>query len=103
MLDAFDAKDLDATVLAPLDSGFEALAEAEPKLFEALLTKPWELHLDWLLFFHVTAGSVLSKDLSDGMEVEMGTGETLTVSIDGDSVCFVNPQQEKGCVVIADM
>jgi uncharacterized surface protein with fasciclin (FAS1) repeats len=103
-LEDFDSKDLDVTVFAPLDDAFKAVAEAEPVLLDALLTKEeWILHLQWLLLLHVTSGKVLAGDLSDGMEVETLTGELLTVKIDEKSVCFENEFGDAGCVVIADM
>jgi uncharacterized surface protein with fasciclin (FAS1) repeats len=103
LLEVFDTKGLDATVFAPTDGAFTALAEADETLFKALLTEPWILHLTYLLYMHVVEGTVLSTDLSDGMEVATVIGETLTVSIDDSGVCFTNAFGDFGCVAIPDV
>ena len=69
------------TVFAPTDAAFEALPDGT---LDELLADPEALAN--VLTFHVVDGDVLSSDLSDGMEVEALNGDTLTISIDGDTV-----------------
>lgn len=69
------------TVFAPTDEAFAALPEGA---LDDLLADP-EALAD-VLTYHVVDGDVMSTDLSDGMEVEALNGDTLTITIDGDTV-----------------
>ncbi|HMQ25993.1 MAG TPA: fasciclin domain-containing protein [Acidimicrobiales bacterium] len=69
------------TVFAPTDDAFAALPEGA---LDDLLADP-EALAD-VLTYHVVDGDVMSTDLSDGMEVEALNGDTLTITIDGDTV-----------------
>lgn len=75
LLDVFTSLPLGWTVLAPDNHAFEDLAKYDPVFYKALATKPWVLHLAWLLLFHVVEAEVKSTDLSDGLEVEVYTEE----------------------------
>ena len=69
------------TVFAPTDDAFAALPEGA---LDDLLADPEALAN--VLTYHVVDGDVASTDLSDGMEVEALNGDTLTITIDGDTV-----------------
>ena len=69
------------TVFAPTDAAFEALPAGT---LDDLLADPEALAN--VLTYHVVDGDVMAADLSDGMEVEALNGETLTITIDGDTV-----------------
>lgn len=69
------------TVFAPTDAAFDALPAGT---LDDLLADPEALA--GVLTYHVVEGEVLAADLTDGQEVETVNGETLTVSIDGDTV-----------------
>ena len=69
------------TVFAPTDDAFAALPEGA---VDDLLADPEALAN--VLTYHVVDGDVMAADLSDGMEVEALNGETLTITIDGDTV-----------------
>ena len=69
------------TVFAPTDAAFDALPAGT---LDDLLADPEALAN--VLTYHVVDGDVMAADLSDGMEVEALNGETLTISIDGDTV-----------------
>lgn len=69
------------TVFAPTDAAFDALPEGT---LDDLLADPEALAS--VLTYHVVEGEVLAADLTDGQEVETVNGDTLTVSIDGDTV-----------------
>ncbi|MBL8774730.1 MAG: fasciclin domain-containing protein [Acidimicrobiales bacterium] len=69
------------TVFAPTDAAFEALPAGT---LDELLADPDALAN--VLTYHVVDGDVMAADLSDGMEVEALNGETLTITVDGDTV-----------------
>ena len=69
------------TVFAPTDAAFEALPAGT---LDDLLADP-EALTD-VLTYHVVDGDVMAADLSDGMEVTALNGDTLTITIDGDTV-----------------
>ena len=69
------------TVFAPTDAAFDALPAGT---LDDLLADPEALAN--VLTYHVVDGDVMAADLSDGMEVEALNGETLTITIDGDTV-----------------
>ena len=71
------------TVFAPTDCAFAAL---DPATLEAALADPEGL-LTQVLGFHVVAGQRLSAaDLAGVTELETFTGETLSVSAEGDTI-----------------
>jgi len=82
------------TVFAPNDEAFEAL---EDGVLDALLEDPTGDLVD-ILYTHVLGGAILSGDLSDGQQATAFSGETLTVTIDGDNI-FINESQ----VIAADL
>lgn len=85
------------TVFAPTDCAFAAL---DPATLEAALADPSGL-LTSVLGFHVIAGEQLSAaDLADVTELETFTGETLEISVDGDTVSVGGGQAD---VVVADI
>ena len=69
------------TVFAPTDAAFDALPAGT---LDDLLADPEALAN--VLTYHVVDGDVMAADLSDGMEVEALNGETLTITVDGDTV-----------------
>lgn len=69
------------TVFAPTDAAFEALPAGT---LDELLADPEALAN--VLTYHVVDGDVMAADLSDGMEVEALNGDTLTITIDGETV-----------------
>ncbi len=71
------------TVFAPTDDAFAALPEGT---VDDLLKEENKDKLTSILTYHVVPGSVMSGDLSDGMEAETVEGSNLAVSIDGDTV-----------------
>ena len=70
------------TVFAPTDCAF---AELDPATLEAALADPTGL-LTTVLGFHVIPQRLAAADLTDGMELETFTGETLVVAVDGDTI-----------------
>ena len=70
------------TVFAPTDCAF---AELDPATLEAALADPTGL-LTTVLGFHVIPQRLAAADLTDGLELETFTGETLVVAVDGDTV-----------------
>jgi uncharacterized surface protein with fasciclin (FAS1) repeats len=71
------------TVFAPTDAAFEALPEGA---LDELLADPEALAA--VLTYHVVEGEVPAADVMtmDGQEVETVNGETLTITIDGETV-----------------
>lgn len=70
------------TVFAPTDCAF---AELDPATLEAAMADPAGL-LTTVLGFHVVPQRLSAADLTDGMELETFTGETLVVAVDGDTI-----------------
>jgi len=70
------------TVFAPTDCAF---AELDPATLEAALADPTGL-LTTVLGFHVIPQRLSAADLTDGMELETFTGETLVVAVDGETI-----------------
>jgi uncharacterized surface protein with fasciclin (FAS1) repeats len=85
------------TVFAPTDAAFAALPAGT---IEALLAEPSGL-LTQILTYHVVAGSALSIDLEDGMELTTLQGQSVTVTIVGSNV-FINNAQVTVANIIAD-
>jgi len=67
------------TVFAPTDEAFAALPEGT---VESLLEPENRDQLTAILTYHVVPGSVMSGDLSDGMEAETVNGAPVTISTD---------------------
>ena len=70
------------TVFAPTDCAF---AELDPATLEAAMADPAGL-LTTVLGFHVIPQRLSAADLTDGMELETFTGETLVVAVEGDTI-----------------
>jgi uncharacterized surface protein with fasciclin (FAS1) repeats len=70
------------TVFAPTDCAF---AELDPATLDAAMADPTGL-LTTVLGFHVIPQRLSAADLTDGMELETFTGETLTVAVDGETI-----------------
>ncbi len=71
------------TVFAPTNEAFDALPEGT---LDSLLAEENSDQLTSILTYHVVPSAAMAADLSDGQELETVNGETLTVSIDGDTV-----------------
>ena len=71
------------TVFAPTDEAFAALPDGT---VDSLLMEENKDQLTSILMYHVVPGKVMSTDLSDGMEATTAGDQSLTVSIDGDTV-----------------
>jgi uncharacterized surface protein with fasciclin (FAS1) repeats len=71
------------TVFAPTNEAFEAIP---PQQLENLLKPANRDQLAEILTYHVVPGELTADMLSDGQELETVQGESLTVSIEGDSV-----------------
>ena len=71
------------TVFAPTDDAFSALPEGT---LEMLLMPENKDKLVEILTYHVVAGKVLSKDLSDGMKAKTVEGSEITVHISDSGV-----------------
>ncbi len=71
------------TVFAPTNEAFEALPEGT---LDELTMEENSDQLTSILTYHVVPSAAMAADLSDGQELETVNGETLTVSIDGDTV-----------------
>jgi len=70
------------TVFAPTDDAFEALAEADETIFNALQEPEYALHLKEVLLYHVVKGSIKSTDIRAG-PVKSQAGEELELSTEG--------------------
>ena len=79
----------DLTLFAPTDAALEATAAALATDIAGVLALP---NLTDILLYHVTAGAVLSTDLSDGLTVSMLNDAEATITIDENGV-FVNDAQ----------
>lgn len=79
----------DLTLFAPTDAALEATAAALGTDIAGVLALP---NLTDILLYHVTAGAVLSTDLSDGLTVSMLNDAEATITIDENGV-FVNDAQ----------
>ena len=71
------------TVFAPTDEAFAALPDGT---VDNLLMEENKAQLTSILMYHVVPGTVMSTDLSDGMEATTAGDQSLMVSIDGDTV-----------------
>lgn len=83
------------TVFAPVDAAFAELPEGT---VESLLLPENKEKLQGILTYHVVSGTVLSTDLTDGMEATTVNGATITIHLT-DGKVFINDAE----VVIADV
>ena len=83
------------TVFAPVDAAFAELPEGT---VESLLLPENKEKLQGILTYHVVSGTVLSTDLTDGMEATTVNGTAITIHIT-DGKVFINDAE----VVIADV
>jgi uncharacterized surface protein with fasciclin (FAS1) repeats len=88
------------TVLAPSNEAFANALEALDITVEELLARE---DLGDILTYHVISGSVLSTDLSDGLEVTTVQGGTLTVDITEEGVFFVDANGGRSQVTTPDV
>ena len=86
------------TVFAPSDDAFDTL----PPGFIDGISGGDETRTD-IVTYHVVEGEVFAADLTDGMEVEMLNGESLTVGVDGDEVTLTDGSGETVSVVTPDI
>jgi len=89
-----DDPEADFTLFAPTDEAFDALPAG---VLDDLLADPTGA-LANVLLYHVAAGTTLSGDLMDGMEIVTAQGEIVTVGIDGSTVTINDAE-----VTIADL
>lgn len=82
------------TIFAPTDDAFAALGQ---DVIDALLSDPFADLLQ-IVRHHVLEGTILSTDLSDGLEVTMASGQTVTITINDDGV-FIDDAQ----IIVADL
>jgi transforming growth factor-beta-induced protein len=77
------------TVFAPTDAAFEALLEALELSAEDLLARD---ELETILLYHVVEGEILAEDVVtlDGESVETLAGETVQISVEGETVMVNN-------------
>ena len=88
------------TVFAPTDEAFTALADA----FNVEVTSLLELqNLTDILTYHVVSGTVLSTDLTDGMETTALNGGTLTFTVDSMGVEVGTAAVGPAMVIVADI
>jgi len=71
------------TVFAPTNAAFEKLGDEQ---VQSLLQPENRDRLTKILAYHVVPGKLTAADLSDGQKLETVAGETLTVTVDGDTV-----------------
>ena len=71
------------TVFAPTDAAFAALPEG---LLDALLLPENAEVLTDILLFHVIVGSEVTSDLVAAGDVEMASGDTATIVVDGANI-----------------
>lgn len=82
------------TVFAPTNEAFAKLPDGT---VEELLKPENKEKLAAILTYHVVAGKVMSKDLSDGQKAETVNGQEVTITI-GDGV-----KVETATVITADL
>lgn len=95
----------EVTVLGPNNEAFAALPQ---DLVQALLTPPYQMHLENLLAYHGVSGvynSTVAASLS-GQSVPMLNNEQLTITAVNDTLCFSSPNTGEnyfGCVDLPDV
>ncbi len=75
------------TVFAPENAAFEAL---EPGVLDDLLKPENQAALQAVLSFHVLPGKILYADLTEDMDAETISGETIRITVDGDTKTIGN-------------
>ncbi len=70
------------TVFAPTNEAFSSIQDT----VDTLLKPENKDDLTSVLTYHVVPGELNAADLTDGQELETVNGETLTVSVEGDTV-----------------
>jgi transforming growth factor-beta-induced protein len=90
------------TVFAPNNDAIAA-ADADG-LVTKYLTPSWKVHLQVLLRYHVTSGTIVAADIMDGMAIPMLTvpSEDITASV-GDTVSFSGASFSNSTVIEADL
>ena len=83
------------TVFAPLNSGFDAIANVTADLDADQLAA--------VLTYHVVGGNVVSNTLSDGLSVETINTENITFNIDGGTVTITDTNGGVVTVVLTDV
>ncbi len=71
------------TVFAPTDEAFAALSEG---VLDALLLPENVQVLTDILLYHVISGSEVTSDMVAAGDVEMASGATATIVVDGDTI-----------------
>jgi uncharacterized surface protein with fasciclin (FAS1) repeats len=71
------------TVFAPTNDAFSAV---DQETLDGLLAPEGKEQLTNILTYHVVPGELMAADLQDGQELETVQGESLQVSVDGDTV-----------------
>jgi uncharacterized surface protein with fasciclin (FAS1) repeats len=82
----------DVTIFAPTNAAFDAIASVTKDLSKAELGN--------VLKYHVVPTTAFSKDLEDGQVIKTLQGQTLKVSIKGDTVKINNAKVVKADVPI---
>ena len=80
--------DIEITVFAPTDDAFAALPAGT---VDALLADPQGALFD-VLFYHLTGGTGLEADLSDGLVITTGFGKQATVTFQDDKIFIDNAE-----------
>lgn len=88
------------TVFAPTNAAFNALPAGT---LDTLLKPENKTQLSGILTYHVVAGKVMSKDLSDGQVVKTVNGQNLTVDIMDGKVMLIDAKGGKAMVATADV
>lgn len=93
LVEALSDPTLDITLFAPNNDAFAAFDQA---LLEKLLTPPWEAHLDELLLYHITEGTILSTDIPpEGVTVLADSNDDLDISFANGTIVFTNAFVDK--------
>jgi transforming growth factor-beta-induced protein len=98
LTDVLDA--LEVTVFAPANDAFAGLGQDVLALY---VTPDFSRHLTDLVLYHVTEGTILSTELTDGLPITMLTGEIITVGVNESAISLSNSQGEAGIVTAVDI
>ncbi|MBC7920158.1 MAG: fasciclin domain-containing protein [Ferruginibacter sp.] len=88
------------TIFAPSNAAFDKLPAGT---LDNLLKPANKKTLSGILTTHVVEGSVKAADLQDGQSIKTVSGQTLTVSKQGDSVMIKDAQGNSATVTSADI
>ena len=77
------------TVFAPTDDAFAALPEG---LLDALLLPENVEILTQILLFHVVSGAEVTSDLVTAGDVQMASGDTATIVIEGETITIAGAE-----------